>query len=163
MKEIPLLWSVNSYLAPYGGLCAPHREPTLFTSISYHPCPFRRASFQFPPNLKSFSRAFLLIRSCRIGFHAFRGSGILLNSVAPSEIGLWLVGPWACFAAVPVSQIQAMFFIIARQLKLIKNIDRDKTKVTRRPTDTKSPQAGARRKDETERIYGNAERGCGLH
>lgn len=29
MKEIPLLWSVNSYLAPYGGLCAPHRVTPL--------------------------------------------------------------------------------------------------------------------------------------
>ena len=75
---LSLLWSVNSYLAPYGGLCAPHREPPFRVGgVRRHfltPRPFCAgpAFLSNPPTILNFSRGFLLIHRaawavCRSG------------------------------------------------------------------------------------------------
>ena len=56
MKEIPLLWSVNSYLAPYGGLCDPHRVTPLRVNgvrrYLFTPAPSAPGQFPISSELK---------------------------------------------------------------------------------------------------------------
>ena len=62
---LSLLWSVNSYLAPYGGLCAPHRVTTQYAAIFSPRAPSvpGQLSFSDPP-LPCASCAFPLPRAC---------------------------------------------------------------------------------------------------